>query len=103
MLHTSEKLLGWKRNPSSYFGFEREEGLKRSFKICAGQKMMIFILVGHSNRQAAGRWQHSGRTISIVVHEVAAACMSYQESFFLKKGAEDPPSTLTKKEICDLF
>ena len=34
---------------------EREEGLKRLFKICAGQKMMIFIhiLVGHSNRQKA--------------------------------------------------
>ena len=57
--------------------------------------MMIFIhiLVGHSNRQTAGRWQHSGRTISIVVHEVAAAFISCQESFFLKKGAEDPPST----------
>ena len=61
---------------------EREEGLKRLFKICAGQKMMIFIhiLVGNSNRQKARRWQHSGRTISIVVHEVAAAFMSCQES-----------------------
>ena len=79
MLHTSEQLLG----------------LKRSFKICAGQKLMIFIniLVGHYNRQTAGRWQHSGRTISIVVHEVAAAFMSCQESFFLKKRADDPPST----------
>ena len=38
---------------------EREGGLKRSLKICAGQKLMIFIhiLVGHSNRQTAGRWQ----------------------------------------------
>ena len=37
---------------------EREECLKRSFKICARQKMMIsiHILVGHSNRQTAGRW-----------------------------------------------
>ena len=52
---------------------EREGGLKRSFEICAGQKLMIFIhiLVRHSNRQTAGRWQHSGRTISIVIHEVA--------------------------------
>ena len=64
---------------------EREGGSKRSFKICGGQKLMIFIhvLVGHYNRQTAGRWQHSGRTISIVVHEVAAAFMSCQESFFL--------------------
>ena len=48
---------------------EREEGLRRSFKICAGQEMMIFIhiLVGHSNWQRAGRWQHRGRTILIVV------------------------------------
>ena len=68
---------------------------KESFKIFAVQKKMIFIhiVVGHSNRQTAGRWQYSGRTISIVVHEVAAAFMSSQESFFLKKGAEDPPST----------
>ena len=74
---------------------EREGSLKRSLKICAGQKLMIFIhiLVGHSNRQTAGRWQHSGRTISIVVHEVAAAFMSCQELFFLKKRAEDPLST----------
>ena len=74
---------------------DREGGLKRSFKICAGQKLMIFIhiLVGHSNRQTTGRWQHSGRTISIVIHEVAAAFMSCQESFFLKKRADDPPST----------
>ena len=57
--------------------------------------MMFFIhiLVGHYSTQRAGRWQHSGRTILIVVHEVAAAFMSCQESFFLKKGAEDSPST----------
>ena len=38
---------------------EREGGLKRLFKICAGQKLMIFIhiLVGHSNRQRAGRFR----------------------------------------------
>ena len=91
MLHTSEQLLG----------------LKRSFKICAGQKLMIFIniLVGHYNRQTAGRWQHSGRTISIVVHEVAAAFMSCQESFFLKKRADDPPSTYisTKRKFATYF
>ena len=65
---------------------EREGGLKRSLKFCAGQKLMIFIhiLVGQSNRHTAGRWQHSGRTISIVVHEVAAAFVSCQELFFLK-------------------
>ena len=74
---------------------DREGDLKRSFKICAGQKLMIFIhiLVGHSNKQTTGRWQHSGRTISIVIHEVAAAFMSCQESFFLIKRAGDPPST----------
>ena len=55
---------------------------KESFKIFAVQKKMIFIhiVVGHSNRQTAGRWQHSGRTISIVVHEVAMLSHRRQES-----------------------
>ena len=43
-----------------------EGGLKDSSKICAGEKIMVFIhiLAGHSNAQTKERWQHSGSTIS---------------------------------------
>ena len=46
--------------------------LKDSLCICAGQKLMIFIhsLLGNSNRETAERWQHSGSTISDIIHEV---------------------------------
>lgn len=47
-------------------------GLQNSMYICAGQKLMILLYVmrGHTNRETAERWQHSGATISAVVHEV---------------------------------
>ena len=46
--------------------------LRRSKAINIGQKLMIFIhvLIGHTNRQTAERWQHSGSTISTIIHEV---------------------------------
>ena len=47
--------------------------LQDSMYICAGQKLMIliFVLRGHTNRETAERWQHSGATISTIVHEVS--------------------------------
>ena len=46
--------------------------LRRSQTINVGQKVMIFVhvLIGHTNRQTAERWQHSWSTISLIVHEV---------------------------------
>ena len=39
------------------------------------RKTMIFIhlLIGHTNRQAAERWQHSGSIISVIIHEISEA------------------------------
>ena len=50
-------------------------GLQPSPSICEGQKLMIFIatLTGISNRVTAERWQHSGSTVSLIVHDVADA------------------------------
>ena len=47
-------------------------GLKNSMYICAGQKLMILIYVlrGHTNREMMERWQHSGVTVSAIVHVV---------------------------------
>ena len=48
-------------------------GLQDSMYICAGQKLMIlkYVIRGHTNRETAERWQHSGATISTIVHEVS--------------------------------
>jgi DDE superfamily endonuclease len=50
-----------------------EGGLTNSMYICCGQKLMILlhVLRGHTNRETAERWQHSGATISEIVHEVS--------------------------------
>jgi hypothetical protein len=50
-----------------------EGGLRDSMYICTGQKLLILIYVmrGHTNRETAERWQHSGATISDIVHEVS--------------------------------
>jgi len=49
--------------------------LRDSISISAGQKVMILIhaLTGHSNRESAERWQHSGSSISAIIHEVVEA------------------------------
>lgn len=49
--------------------------LRKSLSINVGQKVMMFIyvLIGHTNRQTAERWQHSGSTVSIIIHEVSEA------------------------------
>ena len=47
--------------------------LKSSLLICEGQMLLLFIiaLTGITNRLTAERWQHSGSTASLVIHEVA--------------------------------
>jgi hypothetical protein len=48
-------------------------GLKNSLYICADQKIMILLHVirGYTIRETMERWQHSGSTISNVVHEAS--------------------------------
>lgn len=67
-------------------------GLKPSPSICEGQKLMIFIsaLTGISNRVTAERWQHSGSTISLIVHEVAECFSNCKEILFVKPKPGDP-------------
>ena len=47
-------------------------GLENSMFLTAGEKLLMFIqvLVGQSNRQISERFQHSGSTVSVSVHEV---------------------------------
>jgi hypothetical protein len=60
-------------------------GMSSSRNISIGEKVMIFmnLLIGHSNRSIAERWQHSPSTISAVLHQVI--------------------DTLLKKEIADFL
>ena len=50
-------------------------GLVDSLYICAGQKIMVLVQVlgGYTNRQIKERWQHSGSTISKIIHEASDA------------------------------
>ena len=59
-------------------------GLEDSKLISAGEKLMTFIhaIVGFSNRQLCERWQHSGSTISDILHEVAASLLRCKSLFF---------------------
>lgn len=51
--------------------------------ICNGQKLMIFLyaMCNNSNREIQERWQHSGQTISKVIHEVAEAILMIQAKY----------------------
>ena len=67
-------------------------GLQNSMYICAGQKLMILIYVvrGHTNRETAERWQHSGATISAIVHEVNN-CLTAVRHLIYKPAKEGDP------------
>jgi DDE superfamily endonuclease len=69
-----------------------EGGLKNSMFISSGEKLLIFIhnLVGFSNRQIAERWQHSGSTISLVIHEVTESILACKQHLFKEPKEGDP-------------
>lgn len=52
---------------------ETHGGFVDSKYVSAGEKLLasILVLTGNSNREINERWQHSGSTISLLVHEVA--------------------------------
>lgn len=66
--------------------------LRRSISVTVGQKVLIFIhvLIGHSNRQTAERWQHSGSTISLIIHEVSDAFRYCSALIFVLPLVGDP-------------
>lgn len=67
-------------------------GLQNSMYICAGQKLMILVHVlrGHTNRETAERWQHSGATISAIAHEVSN-CLTAVKHLIYKPATEGDP------------
>ena len=69
-----------------------EGGLENSMFLEAGIKLLMFIhvLTGQSNRQIAERWQHSGSTVSLAIHEVAASILACKEHFFKVPKEGDP-------------
>ena len=71
---------------------ETHGGFKDSKYISTGEKLLIFILVlvGHTNRSINERWQHSGSTISLVVHEVATVMLSCQHLIIVSPTVLDP-------------
>lgn len=69
-----------------------EGDLQNSMFLSCGEKLLIFIqtLVGQSNRQLAERWQHSGSTISLAIHEVAESILACQKHLFKEPKEGDP-------------
>ena len=67
-------------------------GLQPSPSICEGQKLMMFIaaLTAISNKVTAERWQHSGSTVSLIVHEVASSFSDCKEILYIKPKAKYP-------------
>jgi DDE superfamily endonuclease len=70
-------------------------GLADSMYICCGQKIMILlhVLRGYTNREIAERWQHSGSTISDIVHEVAHCLDNIKQRIYKPARAGDPVPT----------
>ena len=68
--------------------------LQSSDMISVGEKVMIFIhvLLGFTNRQTAERWQHSGSTISIIIHEVSEAFRRCSNHILVRPKEGDPVS-----------
>lgn len=66
--------------------------LRKSLSINVGQKVMMFIyvLIGHTNRQTAERWQHSGSTVSIIIHEVSEAFKMCSSLILVRPMKGDP-------------
>jgi DDE superfamily endonuclease len=62
-----------------------------SISISPGEKTMIFIYVlcGHCNRNTQERWQHSGATISRIIHEVASSILKCKDTFITQASAND--------------
>lgn len=57
---------------------------QKAIEICPGEKVTIFIdvLVGLTNRKVQEIWQHSGSTISTVIHTWRAASWRARTSSF---------------------
>ena len=52
--------------------------------------ILIHVLPGHTNRETAERWQHSGTTISEIVHEVSICLDSIKDRLYKPAKVGDP-------------
>ena len=71
---------------------ESRGGFRDSKYLSTGEKLLIFILVlvGHTNRSVNERWQHSGSTISLVVHQVATVMITCKNLLIVPPTLLDP-------------
>ena len=63
---------------------KEKAGLRDSRKVSANEKLLILIhvLKGHTNRDTKALFQHSGSTITTVLHDIVDRFMSIQGHFF---------------------
>jgi hypothetical protein len=82
-----------------------QSNLRSSMFMSSGENFLIFIhaLVRFSNRQIAERWQHSGSTISIVLHDVAESLLLVKHQFFQVPKADDPPQVAGNAKYSPYF
>jgi hypothetical protein len=82
-------------------------GLEDSLYICAGQKIMVLVQVlrGYTNRQIKERWQHSGSTISKIIHEASDALIGCSGIVFQPAiiGAPAPSQIATSAKFSPFF
>jgi hypothetical protein len=72
-----------------------EGGLRNgSKKICAGEKLLIFIQVlkGLSLRSIGDRFQHSEATLSAIIREVSNSLIIVQDKLMIQPKANQPDS-----------
>lgn len=90
---TFEKLVKLLEN---HGGLKRSKGWcylqEKRVEVCPGEKVMIFIdiLGGLTNRKTQETWQHSGSTISTVVHDVAESMIACKDFFVRAPRPNDP-------------
>ena len=84
---------------------ERTDKLKSSAGISSGEKLMmtIHVLTRSTNRVISERWQHSGSTVSQVVHEVLGAAAIIQDDMITRPSAETPQHVRSSSKFYPYF
>ena len=62
--------------------------LKDSLYIC--DWVLLYVVRGHTNRETAERWQHSGATVSAIVHEVSNCLIGVRQLIYKPAKEGDP-------------
>jgi DDE superfamily endonuclease len=81
---------------STHGGLSTSKGVcylkDQRIEISVGEKIIMFIhaLCAHSNRTIQERWQHSGATVSSIIHEVAESFIKCTQYFITGARENDP-------------